>query len=90
MLKNNIIINIEATSFGDIVDFAMPENTTAVILCYNEGYGLRPFDLCLPHQVYVKKLQKKLKENPLIRSFTIIPMNNEHYIGVDLELIKEE
>ena len=67
----------------DPMDFDYPKNTTVVILCCNKGYGLEPIKLCLPHQIYAKDLRHYRKEDPSIRSFTLIPANSKDYINIE-------
>ncbi len=69
------------TNFGWALDFDMDEDKySAVVLAYNCGGGLVPFNLCLTHQVYVEKLLKKFEEKRDIRYFVVIPINSDDYI----------
>lgn len=76
----NKVKKIEKTYFGDLVFFDLPDWADCVIICYNK-YGLVPVQLCLPHQVYLKKLiniQEEYKPN----SITIIPVKSDSYINI--------
>ncbi|MFW6145438.1 MAG: hypothetical protein ACOC4Y_01435 [bacterium] len=69
-------------AFGKRVDMDIPDWADAVIICYNEGGGLRPFDLCLPHQIYVHKLERKLKQLAVPIKITVIPIRSDDYINI--------
>jgi hypothetical protein len=86
-LKFTNYVSIKSTPpFGlgvEVLD--LPENCNVVVLCYNEGYGLKPYALKLPHQIYVKGLKKKMKENPSIKYFTVIPACSAEYVNLTEE-----
>lgn len=54
-----------------------PKEADVVILCKNNGYGLVPFTICLPHQVYKEKLKL-----PPGTSVTAIPVRSSEYIDI--------
>jgi hypothetical protein len=60
----------------------MPKGYTAVILCKNNGTGLDPLRLLLPHQVYEKDLEEIFSQFPDTTEFTIVPINHEHYLEI--------
>lgn len=70
--------------FGSYVDMAdyIKEGYTAVILCKNNGTGLDPLRLLLPHQVYEKDLEAIFALYPDTTDFTIVPVNHEDYIEI--------
>ena len=62
----------------------LPDDTTAVIIAYNTGGGLRLLDyVMLPHQIYVKKLKKLKQKHPDIKQFVIIPIRSNEYIKLN-------
>jgi len=80
-MKIEMLVNTTTNTFGEKANLDLSlERFNIVIIAYNKGYGLIPFALCLPHQVYTKTLNKLLEENPGIKSFTIIPASSEDYI----------
>lgn len=60
-------------TFGRYYEFDMPPGCNVVIVCENNGFGLKPLRVCLPHQVYVKDVKD-------IKGLTIIPACSNHYI----------
>jgi len=63
----------------------MPKECDIVILCVNEGCGLKPVGLSMPHQITVEKLQKIYREvdtSSAYFSFVIIPAKSKDYISI--------
>lgn len=54
----------------------------AVILCKNNGTGLDPLYLRLPHQIYRKDLKDILAEFPDTKDLVAIPVNSSDYINL--------
>lgn len=66
------------SSFGDW--YYIKTDADAVIIATNSGVGLKPRDLCLPHQVYVAKVRElERKYGPV----TIIPVHSNEYVEVE-------
>lgn len=68
--------------FGDMLDFDMPPGTDVVIVCINDGMGLQPVRVLLPHQVYTRTIRDLLREYPATRTITVIPVTASLYIDV--------
>ena len=85
-MKQKVIplCKIGNTDFGEMLDYEFDSNKyTSVILCYNEGYGLRTVGyVSLPHQLYLEKLEEILVEHPHIKEFVAIPVNNKDHITI--------
>lgn len=74
-------------TFGRSLWWDPPEDANVAILCHNDGYGLVPFRLSLPHQFYGKDFAKYAEELPRrggnrVKSFTIIPARASEYVEV--------
>ena len=76
----NKVKEIRTGSFGKQVVLELPDWADVVILCYNE-YGLKPFNLCLPHQIYVEKLEKAIEGKGAV-AITAIPARASEYIDI--------
>ncbi len=74
---------VKDKTFGDWVGFKNPTayKYDVVIVCLNDGSGLRPKRLYLPHQVYVEDLAK-LCEGESVRQITLIPARSSEYVKV--------
>ena len=72
---------VYANPFGDQCVLKIPNDCDVVILAYNNGYGLKPISLCLPHQVYVEKIEQLIKEHQAHEIFAI-PFNSDNYISI--------
>lgn len=79
-MKINQSLKVVGSTFGMYLNLEMPEGTDVVILCYNEGTGLRPLSLLLPHQMYVKDLERIFKEIPGATEIVAIPAKSSDYI----------
>ena len=84
MKKIKPLYKIQHTDFGQVLDYEFDSSKyTSVILCYNEGYGLRTVGyVSLPHQLYLEKLEEILAEHPNIKEFVAIPVNHKDYITI--------
>jgi len=67
---------VRHSSFGDWYDIGTTD-ADVVILATNDGHGLVPRLLCLPHQVYVAKVSKLEKR---YGSVTVIPARSHEYV----------
>lgn len=76
----NKVKEIRTGTFGKQVVLELPDWADVVILCYNE-YGLRPFNLCLPHQIYVDKLEKAIEGKGAV-AITAIPARASEYVDI--------
>ena len=47
---------VSDSTWGDHVEIKRARNADVVIVALNDGSGLKPVHLCLPHQVYIKTL----------------------------------
>lgn len=63
-------------TFGDHYQFPVPPGCNIVIVCSNDGTGLRPLRLLLPHQVSVR-------DWCLTPGLTIVPAKSEDYITIN-------
>lgn len=74
------------TDFGYMAKLDLPKmkGYDAVILCYNNGLGLVPLQVCMPHQVYLEKLESIYEEHGGSYNFEIvaIPVCSKDYITV--------
>jgi hypothetical protein len=61
-----------------------PKDAGAVVICVNNGRGLRPIRLLLPHQVYKKDLTELWKKHELgeYGEIVAIPVRSEEYIRI--------
>ena len=61
-----------------------PKDAGAVVICVNNGRGLRPIRLLLPHQVYKKDLTELWKKHELgeYGEIVAIPVRLEEYIRI--------
>jgi hypothetical protein len=76
----NKVKKIRIGSFGKQVVLELPDWADVVILCYNED-GLRPFSLCLPHQIYVDKLEKAIEGKGAV-AITAVPARASEFIDI--------
>lgn len=60
--------------FGPWINLDLPEGADAVIVCENDGRGLKPLSLRLRHQVYMKDVKN-------VKGLTIIPIRSLEYIN---------
>jgi hypothetical protein len=67
--KDNFGVNID---FSDVI----PADATLVLLLTNDGTGYRTEGVCLPHQIYLEKLQKLVDEKG-VKDFSIVPINKD-------------
>lgn len=72
----------QCVPFGEMLCLDLPKDVSAVILCVNEGYGLVPLEIRLPHQVYKEKIEEYAKKYPRAESFVVIPVRSSEYIQV--------
>lgn len=86
------LVNFQQSEFGLMFDAAevpskIRNKYDIVILCTNDGTGLKPFRLLLPHQVYKKDLQEVIANyasesgRPLDSIFAI-PASSEDYYPI--------
>src|SRR5438552_15084858 len=52
---------IRTSSLGRYYDFTLPSWATVIIVAVNDGSGLKPISLLLPHQFYFETLREILK-----------------------------
>lgn len=72
---------VPGKTWGDWVAIEKQSDADVVIIALNEGWGLQPAALCLPHQVYLEKLVK-LCENKSVKQITLIPVRSKNYAQV--------
>jgi hypothetical protein len=79
-----ILTPLVPTSFGRMLDFEIPKDCDIVIIAVNEGTGLKPLRLSLPHQLYEDDVMQMLEElNGLsINDVVVIPARSSDYITV--------
>ena len=77
-IKTSIVYS---NPFGDMCKLDIPDGCDLVVLAVNDGFGLKPISLCLPHQVYVKDIQKLLKEHEA-KEIVAIPISSDTYISI--------
>ena len=78
---NKLTVPIIRTSFGGMLKLPMPEDCDVVIFCMNDGTGLVPIRLFLPHQVYAEYLIEMQHAFPG-RTFLAIPAPSKDYIEI--------
>jgi len=72
-------------TFGKFFDFRkdIPEGCDVVIVCVNDGTGLKPKKLLLPHQVYLRDINKLLKEaGGCYKQVTVVSARSKDYIDL--------
>lgn len=81
-----ILKNMKQTSFGLMLELNEPKDAGAVIICVNNGRGLKPVRLLLPHQVYKADLTELWKKHNLDEyghgEIVAIPVRSEEYIKI--------
>jgi hypothetical protein len=84
MKKVTILAPTTSTDFGEQCELDTPPGADAVVLCRNTGEGLKPFTLCLDHQVYIKKIEAAMESmNGLsMNEIVAIPIRSDEYIKV--------
>jgi hypothetical protein len=70
------------THFGKSIRIPMPPDCNVMVVCVNEGYGLMPLRVSLPHQLYESTVKEILAEHPAARWITCIPARSEDYVDV--------
>lgn len=76
------LVKISRTSFGDMLDFKVPDDCDLIVISTNRGGGWEPKMMCLPHQFYVEKLREMLKENPDCRWIGVHAINSKTLVDV--------
>ena len=66
---------------GGGVNFQVPKDCNVVILMGNKGSGLRPYQLLLPHQIYVSDLREKFEKEGF-EVIVLVPVNSKDYMDV--------
>jgi len=64
-------------TFGEVV-YEVQKDEDVVIVCVNDGKGLKPITLLLPHQIYKEDIEK-LKEEYPNHSVICIPAKSSDY-----------
>lgn len=61
-----------------------PDNADVVIICKNDGYGLQPLTLLLPHQLYKKDLTEIMRQigAPYRGEIVAIPAKSKEFITI--------
>lgn len=81
-LKRHIKTRIQYSNpFGDMCVLEIPQDCDMIVLAVNKGFGLKPVSVKLPHQVYVKELEKMIKEYDA-HEVVAIPYNHADYISI--------
>jgi len=70
------------STHGDYFKIPLTMQADVIIICWNDGTGLRPVQLCLPHQFSISKVEALFKEHPTLRQITIIQAKSSHYIDL--------
>lgn len=75
-------IQIRKTTAGDWLNLreVIPPETTAIILFRNDGTGLKPIGLLLPHQVVLQDLQNILGMYYTTKEFSILPVDTKNLV----------
>jgi hypothetical protein len=73
---------LESEHFGRFLAVPFPPECNVMIVCVNEGYGMKPVRVLLPHQLYVESIRKLIEDYPSARWITCIPANSQHYVDV--------
>jgi len=76
----------DAKPFGMMFDLRkhIPKECSVIIVCINDGSGLQPKLLLLPHQLYKKYVEKLLNEMGVssYKQVTIIPARHTEFIDL--------
>ena len=90
VVKLNEGVTSVSTTFGRSIKFDTEANV--LMLCRWTGTGIKPIQVCLPHQVYEHKLTKILEQYPDTREFAVIPYTTKpiFFATVSLEKINNE
>lgn len=75
---------LTSSSFGEIIKFDMPHDCDIVIVCVNNGFGLKPKQLLMPHQIYDKNMRVLLEEH---KEVTLIPARSKDYTTFDFDML---
>lgn len=67
--------------FGHCVTDKRLRKADVVIICLNEGGGLKTYELCLIHQVYAERLIE-LCEGKNVQQILLIPAKSKNYVPV--------
>ncbi len=66
---------VAGSVFGTWIKVGIPNDSDLVMVCSNEGFGLKPERLLMWHQIYVKDW----KNTP---GLTLIPIRSKEYINL--------
>jgi hypothetical protein len=84
-----ILKKMVKTTFGMMLDLDMPSRGSdrdVVILCVNDGRGLMPVHLCLPHQVYESEVRELWAKYNLDKTsfgeIVAVPARSNEYITI--------
>lgn len=68
--------NVKGSKWGNVYEIAFPPDCNVVIVCSNDGTGLTPLCIRLPHQLYVAEFKDT-------KGLTLIPANSKHYVYIE-------
>ena len=79
-----ILGSFTRTTFGISANLEEPDDADLVIICKNEGGGLIPISIMLPHQLYKKDLSEILREigSPYHGEVLALPVRSKEYITI--------
>lgn len=83
-----IVSKLTPSIFGPerkVADLELPKYCNVIIVCYNQGQGLIPVKVLLPHQLseeYINEIWKTYVQDAYYGEITVIPAKAKHYITI--------
>lgn len=76
-------VKYSSTPFGLMLDYEVPAGCDVVALCVQQ-HQMVPVEICLPHQVYLDKIERILAEHATTE-IHIIPYNSKTVLSFKVE-----
>jgi hypothetical protein len=76
-----LLVKLTETHFGPMLRVPVGE-CDVMVVCVNEGHGLIPVRLLLPHQLYAENIRDLLKKYPDCNEILCVPAKSKHYVKV--------
>lgn len=78
-----LLVTLVDTTFGKMLRIRRAHSICDVmVVCYNEGRGLKPLQVLLPHQLYEEGVRKILDSYPDCDEIVCILARGEDYVRV--------
>lgn len=82
IIKNDDIEKYDSENYSLKNHENFDKDCDIIVVMKNRGYGLVPFNLCLPHQLSIANLENELENDREIEEFVVISINSSKYIKV--------